>query len=124
MQGKLSRFESLFPLAKLDEQTAQFNSLLLIQPMLSPKRLQRLHGRPVLVMQNGTTESVRQYLGELGYVAGFTFIDVPIAALFPTIPNQYFVHPHTDKWPLFNNDYSLRARGWLAKIAGQREPAK
>jgi len=88
------------------------------------ERLQRLQGRSVLVMQKGSAEPIRRYLGALTNVADFTFLDVPIDALFPVIPNKYIVHSHTDKWPLFDCECADRARTWLREHAGPDKSGK
>lgn len=80
-------------------------------------RLNRLRGRPVLIMQNGSTQAVRQYLGDMTRVARFTFLDVPVSEMFPDIPAGPISHPHTDRWPLFPHDCTTRARTWLFEHA-------
>lgn len=85
------------------------------------ERLLRLNGRPALVMQEGSTTNIRKYLETMTQLDGFTFMDIPIKQLFPNIPNQDLIHSHTDKWLLYENQSSIRAREWLFKRAGKVE---
>jgi len=52
------------------------------------KRLKRIQGRPVLVCQNGPngTQPTRSFLGDQVREGRFTFLDVPVKEIFPTIP--------------------------------------
>jgi len=80
-------------------------------------RAHRLRGRPVLIMQNGSTQATRRYLDGMIHVAAFTFLDVPVSEMFPDIPDGPIPHPHTDRWPLFPHDCTTRARAWLFELA-------
>lgn len=77
-------------------------------------RLTRLCGRPVLVMQNGSTGVIRRFIGDTTNTAPFTFIDVPIKSIFPVIPNDDIVHPHTDKWLHVPSDAKAKVDDWLS----------
>ena len=78
------------------------------------ERLKRIDGKNVLIVQNPDTSDIKEYLREV-YPNGndnFTFLDVPMEELFE-IPNDYFIHPHNDKWVYFDNEYSDFVRTWL-----------
>lgn len=81
------------------------------------KRLERLSGRPVLIMQNGDVSKIEDYLAPFRHLGRFTVTSIPIDALFPQIPNEYFIRSHTDRWLLFDNEYTRAARSWLKKEA-------
>ena len=80
-------------------------------------RLERLDGRPQLICQNGTTREIETYLGPHAGLGEFTFLDVPVAALFD-IPEGNVIHPHTDLWMSKENLQRRRARAWLSKTIG------
>lgn len=78
------------------------------------ERLRRAEGKDVLIVQQPNTDDIQNYLGEAG--KNFTFLDLPIEKLF-SIPNKTFPHPHTDKWLLFDNEYSAFIRNWILEKA-------
>ena len=78
-------------------------------------RLKRLQGRRVLVCQNVArgTQPTRAFIGDQINEARFTFLDVPVQEIFPTIPNPWFVKSHTDRWLLRDSPYRRRSgSGW------------
>ncbi len=79
------------------------------------ERLRRLNGRPFWVGQNGGTKGIEAFLAEEGLLGAgrFQFESIPIAEMFPLIPNAHVPHPHTDLWPLFPSEPSGRLRVWL-----------
>ena len=79
-------------------------------------RLRRVNSRPWLVNQEGDIAAFLKESGLLG--DNYIFVPVPMKQLFPKIPNAYFMHPHTDMWPLFDNPSSRRAREWVYKMGG------
>jgi len=84
------------------------------------ERLARLAGRATLVGENGNTAKTQKFLGEWTNRSPFTFLSVPIKNLFPNIPNEDIVHPHTDKWPLYPSPYADKAREWMARVLRER----
>lgn len=87
------------------------------------QRLQRLQGRRVLVCQNGQngTLATRQFIGDQINVARFTFLDVKVREIFPTIPNQWFVNAHTDRWLLRDSPWRRQACQWMAETVAQAQ---
>jgi len=85
------------------------------------KRLKRLHGRPVLICQNGVggTQATRRFIGDQIGEARFTFLDVPVSAIFPTIPNPWFFKPHTDRWLLRDSASRRQVWQWLAETVAE-----
>jgi len=77
------------------------------------ERLARLKGTKILIMQNESTKHIAEYLGDRIKIADFTFLDVPIAALYPFIPDDFIVHAHTDRWMYLEGKEREAARGWL-----------
>ena len=83
------------------------------------QRLKRVNGRPWWVSQEESVDDIAAFLREAGLLGDNYILDpVPMKRLFPQIPNPYFVAEHTDKWPLFDNPSSRRAREWIYKIGG------
>ena len=81
-------------------------------------RLQRLHGRPVLISQaneTGGTPMIERYLGDRQRLAKFTYLGFTMKALFPQIPNSLFLDSHTDRWLLVDSKERRQARQWLAE---------
>jgi hypothetical protein len=63
-------------------------------------RLERLHGRPQFISQEGSVEATRAYLQETGVAGAFTFADLPF-------------RNHSDRWALRNCDTRRQVRSWL-----------
>ncbi|MFM1802211.1 MAG: hypothetical protein RJA81_1563 [Planctomycetota bacterium] len=76
-------------------------------------RLSRIQGRPVLIMQADSADSIRLYLKDYAEKNSMTFLDVPMKNIFPDLPFQGIVHPHNDRWLLFENSYASFAKQWL-----------
>lgn len=64
------------------------------------ERLQRLKGRPALVCQRDSTQDIQDYLKDQISLDAFTFLDVPVTQIFPELPDDEVIHPHTDRWLL------------------------
>lgn len=84
-------------------------------------RLARLHGRRVLVCQNGAggTEPTRKFIGEQIREAQFTFLDVQVREIFPTIPNPWFVKSHTDRWLLRDSPWRRQVWEWMTETVAR-----
>ena len=80
------------------------------------ERLERLNGRPVLVCQNGGTQDIEDYLSERASLGQFTFLDVPVDQIFPDMPNDMVIHPHTDRWLLKDSETRDRALKWVQDV--------
>ena len=84
------------------------------------QRLQRLHGRPVLICQNGGTQDVNEYLTDYLNLADFTFLDVPVKKIFPQIPNALIIHPHTDRWMFVDSRERRQVWRWMEKVSERK----
>jgi len=82
-------------------------------------RLRRVQGRPWWACQDNSVDDISAFLEEAG-LSGENFIldPVPVKQLFPRIPNDYFIHAHTDLWPLFDHPSSRRIRDWIYQLGG------
>ncbi|RMF94236.1 MAG: carboxypeptidase regulatory-like domain-containing protein [Planctomycetota bacterium] len=82
------------------------------------ERLRRLRGRAELVTQHGSLASIAAYLEENDrrVYGEFTLISVPIESIIPDIPNDDVPHPHTDKWLLYDSEYSARVFRWFDAV--------
>ena len=83
------------------------------------QRLNRLHGRPVLICQNGGTSDVEDHLSDYMDLAEFTFLDVPVTKIFPQIPNALVKHPHTDRWMFVDSKERRQVWKWMEKVSGR-----
>lgn len=83
-------------------------------------RLARLKNRPVLVCQNNSTASIKTYLTGRTPLDKFTFLDVNIARLFPTFPNELAKAPHTDRWLLKPGPERDLAWKWVKQFSESR----
>jgi len=81
------------------------------------KRLNRLKGRPVLICQNGGTQDSKEYLTDYKNLAEFTFLDVPVTKIFPQIPNDLIIHPHTDRWMFVDSKERREVWEWMEKVS-------
>lgn len=83
------------------------------------ERIKRLKNRPSLIMQNPATDNIKNYIDSLNIKNdNIKYLDIPMKNIFNDIPNEFFPKPHTDKWILFNNKYSILARNWINNIVG------
>lgn len=82
------------------------------------ERLGRLKKRPALVCQNEGTQDIQDYLGDRMSLEQFTFLDVPVAQIFPDIPNDMVIHPHTDRWLLKDSAARDRVEKWVSGVVG------
>ncbi len=80
------------------------------------ERLERMQGRPALVMQRNSTKGTKTYLGEMTRFGDFTFLDVQIDKIIPVIPHGEILSPHTDRWLLFDSEWTHFAREWINKV--------
>lgn len=78
-------------------------------------RLKRIGTRPILICQNHSTQKTREFLTGHIPLENITFLDVPIAKIFPLFPNPISEHPHTDRWPLLPSPTRDTARQWFQK---------
>lgn len=85
-------------------------------------RLNRLGQRPVLIMQAPDTGNIKEYLGKNQRIDQFTFLDVPMAKIFRKLPTEDVIHPHNDKWLLFESPPADSARNWLLRQAKLSKP--
>jgi len=83
------------------------------------ERLRRIGDRPVLVSQNGSAAKTREYLEEVIPVENFTFLDVPVPAIFGDFPNEIAIHPHTDRWLLKESPARNTVREWFTAAVGR-----
>ena len=90
------------------------------------KRLKRIQGRPVLVCQNGPngTQPTRSFLGDQVREGRFTFLDVPVKEIFPTIPNPWFSNPHTDRWLLRDSPWRRQVWQWMGQTVSHAQSSK
>ncbi|MFM7316261.1 MAG: hypothetical protein ACKO5E_04890, partial [bacterium] len=80
-------------------------------------RLKRLGSRPVLAMQAPDTNKIREYLGSHQTLGQITFLNVPMARIFPKLPTEDIIHLHNDQWLLFESPAADQARNWLQRHA-------
>ena len=80
------------------------------------QRLNRLQGRPVLICQNGGTRDIEEHLADYKNLAEFTFLNVPVKKMFPQIPNELMIHPHTDRWLFVDSKERKQVWKWMKKV--------
>jgi hypothetical protein len=83
------------------------------------QRLNRIKGRPVLICQNGGTSAVEEYLSDYKNLANFTFLDVPVTKIFPQIPNNLVMHPHSDRWMFVDSRERRKVWKWMERVSGR-----
>ncbi len=66
-------------------------------------RLQRLHGRPQFITQEGSTAVTKSYLAQVAENGAFTFVDIPY-------------RNHRDDWVLRDILERRRVREWIADV--------
>jgi hypothetical protein len=71
------------------------------------QRLARLRGRPVFVCQEGSVDSIRDYLAGTGVQTPFTFQPIPF-------------RNHSDMWVLRDIPERRRLRAWLTNVLRRR----
>lgn len=84
------------------------------------QRLNRLQGRPVLICQNGGTQDIEEYLTDYKNLAKFAFLNVPVKEIFPKIPNDMMIHPHTDRWLFVDSEARRQAWNWMEKVSDRK----
>ena len=67
------------------------------------RRLERLHGRPQFISQEGGTAETRAYLQETGIAGAVTFADFPF-------------RNHSDRWALRDCETRREVRSWLKAL--------
>ncbi len=82
-------------------------------------RLRRLAGRPLLVTQAGA--ETKQFIASVA-PTNVDYLNVDMAALFGSFPNDLVKHPHNDRWPLRDGPATEAARAWFARVT-RTEPA-
>lgn len=83
-------------------------------------RLERIGNRPVLICQNNSTKSTREFLTGRISLEKITFLNVPVSQIFPSFPNKFAMHPHTDRWLLLPSTTREAARQWFQKSTQSR----
>lgn len=77
-------------------------------------RLRRFAGKPMWIGQNPTVDDVREFWrAEKLDGKGVELVDVPIAEIFPDLPNAWVKHAHTPLWPMTDGPQAVAARRWL-----------
>lgn len=84
-------------------------------------RLRRLTGRPLLVTQAGA--ETKKFITSVA-PTNVEFLDVDMATLFGSFPNDFVKHPHNDRWPLRDGAATETARVWFARVTAAEQPAK
>lgn len=84
-------------------------------------RLRRLAGRPLLVTQAGA--ETKQFIASVA-PTNADYLNVDMAALFGSFPNDLVKHPHNDRWPLRDGPATEAARTWFERATGAGQAAK
>lgn len=84
-------------------------------------RLRRLAGRPLLVTQAGA--ETKQFIASVA-PTNVDYLNVDMAALFGSFPNDFVKHPHNDRWPLRDGPAPDAARAWFERATQTKKGAK
>jgi len=84
-------------------------------------RLRRLAGRPLLVTQAGA--ETKEFIASV-VPANVDYLNVDMAGLFGSFPNDLVKHPHNDRWPLRDGPATEAARAWFARATRTEAAAK
>jgi hypothetical protein len=84
-------------------------------------RLRRLAGRPLLVTQAGA--ETKKFIASVAST-NVEYLNVDMAALFGSFPNDFVKHPHNDRWPLRDGSATQTARAWFERVTTADKPAK
>lgn len=84
-------------------------------------RLRRLAGRPLLVTQAGA--ETKQFIASV-VPTNVDYLNVDMAALFGSFPNDLVKHPHNDRWPLRDGPATDAARAWFERATQTEKGAK
>jgi len=84
-------------------------------------RLRRLAGRPLLVTQAGA--ETKQFIASVA-PTNVDYLNVDMAALFGSFPNDLVKHPHNDRWPLRDGPATHAARAWFERSTQTEKGAK
>ncbi|MEM7392184.1 MAG: hypothetical protein AAF492_07520 [Verrucomicrobiota bacterium] len=81
-------------------------------------RLMRVNGRPYMVRGNGGRSDTERFVKSvLPQHDNFYFYDVDVRTIFPSIPNDLVIHPHTDRWLFPPSVYRDNAWRWMNRVA-------
>lgn len=84
-------------------------------------RLRRLAGRPLLVTQAGA--ETKQFIASVA-PTNVDYLNVDMAAIFGSFPNDLVKHPHNDRWPLRDGPATDAARAWFERATRAEAAAK
>ncbi|MBM4090192.1 MAG: hypothetical protein FJ276_12340, partial [Planctomycetes bacterium] len=87
------------------------------------ERLRRLNGRPVLVCQNNDTSDIERYLNDKLSCADFAFLPVRTGEIFHEFPNEWAVHPHTDRWLVKDSANRQQVWAWVDRVVREMHGA-
>lgn len=74
------------------------------------ERRARIHGRPVLICQNGHTRDIQKLVGD---APNITYLDINTRDILGKFPNPIAIHPHTDRWLLKPGVQRNKAWDWM-----------
>jgi len=84
------------------------------------ERLLRVKGRPYMVRGRGGKSDTEVFIKSVLPVHdNFYFYEIDMRAIFPTIPNELVMHPHTDRWLLMPSIYRDNAWKWMNMVVDQ-----
>lgn len=82
----------------------------------SVARLQRLHGRPLLVTQGIAGTGTREFLTPLLPPSAWTCRDIDMPAVCGAFPNALAKDPHNDRWLRRDSPAGEEVRRWWAQV--------
>ena len=86
------------------------------------RRLSRVKGRPYMVRGRGGKSDTELFVKSVLPVhENFFFYQLDMKSIFPTIPGELVVHPHTDRWLLVPSIYRDRAWNWMNGVVDQAQ---
>lgn len=81
------------------------------------ERLQRVNGRPYLVIQNGKEYGTKAWVNSvLPKADNFTFLNINTNEVFGEFSNKYAKHEHTDNWCAVPSSYRTKAWEWINNV--------
>ncbi|MFR9503885.1 MAG: hypothetical protein SNH73_05495 [Rikenellaceae bacterium] len=83
------------------------------------ERLKRVAGRSWLVCSQKPSSNYKDVIDQMGAsdYGVYSYLQIPTSERFEEIPNEYFAHPHTDRWALFDIPESDIVRKWLYDVS-------
>lgn len=88
-------------------------------------RLRRVGDRPYLVCQNGSTAATQTFVhSSLSDVANIRFKEVDTKAALGNFPNDFAIHPHTDRWLNKPGRDRDQVWAWIDSVASHRRSSK